>query len=559
MLFPILKDPRYISVGGAPVLLIYCVSSLPDPRNTAEIWREECREAGIPSIHLVVLQSFGITDPRPFGFDAAVEFPPHTRRFLIDWQTFPAVNSTFEGYLEDYEKVVIDQLAKPLPEYTLYRTVMPSWDDTPRRKNRASIFVNSSPHGYRTWLRRVTAQTMALAEVQEPLVFVNAWNEWEKGAILEPDVHNGYQFLEATRTGLGEGLAVYLRARGLKIDEAMTANLLLPGEDGVDRCDLLQNQDQRPHEMTTGLDAQRLAGLAVKPANPFGLAPSSDAKTSSQDLRRPVQRRSHKTDAWFTDEQLAGLAAKYRGRFEFAPLSYATVRDFCDSFDHLNPISTANGDLKDNQRPWALKTILSIIPPNGRILEIGAGEPFIADILDRLGYEVWIVDPYDGAENGPLEYERFRHECPSVHFVQRYFSRDVLPAPRKGFDCIFSVSVLEHIPADALNDVFAGIRNYLHPEGWSIHAIDHLHRGRGADEHYERLKAIVRLSGCKENKLTQLIERMNRDPETYFLSAECRNRWRGDLSYDEYPMRVCVSIQLVSKAARLHRLTDGTE
>ena len=182
-IIPILKHPRYISVGGAPVLLVYCVSSLPDPRNTAEIWREQCREAGIPSIHLVVLQSFGITDPRPFGFDAAVEFPPHTRRFLIDSQTLPAVNSTFEGYLEDYEKVVIDQLARPLPDYTLYRTVMPSWDNTPRRKNRANIFVNSSPRAYQAWLRCVTAQALALAEAQEPLVFVNAWNEWEGGAI----------------------------------------------------------------------------------------------------------------------------------------------------------------------------------------------------------------------------------------------------------------------------------------------------------------------------------------------------------------------------------------
>ena len=87
------------------------------------------------------------------------------------------------------------------------------------------------------------------------------------------------------------------------------------------------------------------------------------------------------------------------------------MRDFCDSFDHLHPIATANGDLKDNQRPWALKAILSVIPPGSRVLEIGAGEPFIADILDRLGYEVWIVDPYDGTGNGPREYERFRREC----------------------------------------------------------------------------------------------------------------------------------------------------
>ena len=35
------------------------------------------------------------------------------------------------------------------------------------------------------------------------------------------------------------------------------------------------------------------------------------------------------------------------------------------------------------------------------------------------------------------------------------------------------------------------------------------------------------------------------DPETYFLSAESHDRWRGGVPYDEFPMRRCVSIQLV--------------
>jgi len=249
---------------------------------------------------------------------------------------------------------------------------------------------------------------------------------------------------------------------------------------------------------------------------------------------------------------LAGLAAKYRGRFKLVPLSYGTVRDFCDSFDQLHPIATANGDLKDNQRPWALKAILSVVPPGGRVLEIGAGEPFIADILDRLGYEVWVVDPYDGTGNGPLEYERFQKECPRVHFVRGYFCEHVLPAPPAGFDCIYSISVLEHVSVKLLEGVFAGLKKYLRPNGWSIHAVDHIHRGNGAVEHCEKLRSIVRGSGLEENTLTQLVERMNEDPETYFLSAESHNRWRGGLSYDEFPMRVCVSIQLVSQAANVH-------
>ena len=502
---PILKDPRYIKVRDGPVLMVYRVTLLPDPRATVEIWRSECRKAGIPCVHLVAVQSFGINDPRPFGFDAAVEFPPHTRRFPIDTRTFEGVNPTFEGYLEDYQKVVADQLAKPLPEYTLYRGVMPSWDNTPRRKQRAHILINCSAADYQAWLRRVTAQAIAFAEAQEPLIFVNAWNEWAEGAILEPDVQNGYTFLEATRAGLSEGLADQLRARGITLDERAVSNLLMPDNEDVMRPEQIQNQS----------------------------------------------RRQHKTEAWFTDEQLAGVVAKYRGRLKTASLSYATVSDFCDSFDHLRPIATANGDLKDSQRPWVLKAILSVVPLGGRVLEIGAGEPFIADMLDRLGYETWVVDPYDGTGNGPLEYERFRDECPGIHFVRSFFGEQVLSAPPGGFDCIYSISVLEHVPAKALEGVFAGIKKYLEPNGWSIHAIDHVHKGSGAVEHFEKLKSMVRWSGFDEIELMKLLERMDADQETYYLSAESHNRWRGSLSYDAFPMRVCVSIQIVARAEHL--------
>src|SRR5262249_53783309 len=159
----------------------------------------------------------------------------------------------------------------------------------------------------------------------------------------------------------------------------------------------------------------------------------------------------HKTDVWFSNNQLANIAATYGNyRFKTESLSYATVRDFCDSFDHLHPLATANGDLKDSQRPWMLKAILSAVPPKSRVLEIGAGEPFVADILDRLGYEVWVVDPYDGSGNGPTEYERFRNECPRVHFIRGIFGQQILSAPPGGFNCVYSISVLEHVSQAAL-------------------------------------------------------------------------------------------------------------
>ena len=224
---PILKDPRYIRVDGAPILLVYRVDQIPDAPAAAKIWRRICAEEGIPGVHLAAVRSFGTTDPRPFGFDAAVEFPPHVLPEQIDPATVKGVAADFRGYLFDYPRLVRTQIAQPAPPYVRYRGVMPAWDNTPRRMQDAHVWVDSSPAEYEIWLERTVEQAMARSEVQEPLVFLNAWNEWAEGAFLEPDRVNGYARLEATKRGLLRGTAADFRRRGFPVSEHIIERAIL--------------------------------------------------------------------------------------------------------------------------------------------------------------------------------------------------------------------------------------------------------------------------------------------------------------------------------------------
>ena len=208
---PILKDRRYIRINGAPLLLVYRADLLPDPMQTSKTWRRICRQEGESTIHLAAVQSFGIKDPRPFGFDAAVEFPPHTNRYLLDPAQVPGVRPGFSGFLEDYLAVMADLMGKSNVDYICYRGIMPSWDNTARRNNRAHVLINDSPKAYSQWLRYLVRQALKRADKQEPLIFINAWNEWAEGTYLEPDSHNGNALLESTRVGKLQGVLDYIR------------------------------------------------------------------------------------------------------------------------------------------------------------------------------------------------------------------------------------------------------------------------------------------------------------------------------------------------------------
>jgi 2-polyprenyl-3-methyl-5-hydroxy-6-metoxy-1,4-benzoquinol methylase len=199
-IIPAFRDDRYIRVNGRPLLIVYRVNLLPDPKATAEIWRAECRALGIGEIYLCAAQSFGITDPRPYGFDAAVEFPPHGLALSLSEITeqVQITNPDFTGRIFGYKEVVQFEKKKKRPHYILFKTVMPSWDSTPRLQNTSNIFAHTTPDLYEEWLAYVIEYSNKNLFGDERLVFINAWNEWGEGCHLEPDRKYGSKFLKAT-------------------------------------------------------------------------------------------------------------------------------------------------------------------------------------------------------------------------------------------------------------------------------------------------------------------------------------------------------------------------
>jgi hypothetical protein len=148
--------------------------------------------------------------PELDGFDAALDFQP-------DWGSLPPplqpplrwkllnklglvrphpfrTNRVFS-----YPDVVAAMLARPPVPYPRFPCVTPSWDNTARRRHGgATILHGSTPSAYGHWLRSVLADQQTLDKLPEPIVFINAWNEWAEDNHLEPDLRSGNANLSVT-------------------------------------------------------------------------------------------------------------------------------------------------------------------------------------------------------------------------------------------------------------------------------------------------------------------------------------------------------------------------
>ena len=151
-----------------------------------------------------MVRSFAEFHPETYGFDAVAQFPPHCQATPVTPLVHGA-SDDFRGHIYDYTALrqqFIEELRTIPEDLTLYAGVMPSWDNTARRGDKSSIWVNSSPEAYFEWLSDAAGLVRKRHDPNNQLIFINAWNEWAEGCHLEPDQKFGYAWLNATSLAL---------------------------------------------------------------------------------------------------------------------------------------------------------------------------------------------------------------------------------------------------------------------------------------------------------------------------------------------------------------------
>jgi hypothetical protein len=208
-------DPRYLTVDGRAVFLIYRPNHMPDAARTIETIRHVCVSHGIANPYIIVADGRepGADLRAKYGADMTLRFEPQLgalpwvvdeaprwRRALHSARVAGVSAARYRVY--DYADCRARMRAMRSAGPAI-RTVLVRWDNSPRRDERGIIMIGSEPEVFERELR----SELALPEWNSSgtdLLFLNGWNEWAEGNHLEPDREFGLAYLEAVQRVMAE-------------------------------------------------------------------------------------------------------------------------------------------------------------------------------------------------------------------------------------------------------------------------------------------------------------------------------------------------------------------
>ena len=169
-----LSSPHAIRIDGRPVLLLSAEASPDAWRKTGDLFL--IQRGGAPA------QGFDAHLPEPAP--RTPEGPPGA-----------VINPDFRGLAHDALAVVREAIARPL-DPTAIPLVVAAHDTTPWSQDAPTVWLGASPGAFQAWLEAASDDVRDRAPDRR-LVFVHAWNDWETGAALAPDLRFGHGWLEA--------------------------------------------------------------------------------------------------------------------------------------------------------------------------------------------------------------------------------------------------------------------------------------------------------------------------------------------------------------------------
>lgn len=214
-LLPFFKDKRYIKIYNKPLVNIYHSSEIKDLEDMKACWTKLAVKAGFDGIYLVSANTGSVLDERN-AVDAYYNFEPgFTLKHnlpLIEYAKYMGKTYLRSRYNKLFHKEILERIINTKIIYkaiesgkqadrTEFPGTFPRWDNTPRHGYKGLLYTHASAELFQRHLEKLKSKVL-----KDPLdfLYINAWNEWGEGAYLEPDMLDGYRYLEALKSVAGE-------------------------------------------------------------------------------------------------------------------------------------------------------------------------------------------------------------------------------------------------------------------------------------------------------------------------------------------------------------------
>ncbi len=205
------KDPRYITVGGKPLFMVYKPEFIPDINLFVDTFQTLALKAGLKGIHLVATNVPPDWNAPKYGFDAITLFNVPKIAFVEPKETVKRLYMKIKKSLKDsrfykkwikrptyiysYKDAMQYFIDDYIPNGFYYPMVVPNWDNSPRCGESGFILHGSTPDLFKQVVEKAVEKVKNHPH-DNKIIFIKSWNEWAEGNYLEPDSKWGHQYLQ---------------------------------------------------------------------------------------------------------------------------------------------------------------------------------------------------------------------------------------------------------------------------------------------------------------------------------------------------------------------------
>lgn len=195
-LLPFFKDNRYVKKDNKPLFMIF--KDFDEKINILNYFNKKCKENGFDGICIInscndnkEMEKYELEKTEYIKLQFLRE-PTYSsvlyRNFFIKFKE-KILKITKISYFRKYNgnKLIKLAIKNMVKKDNIIHGLFFEWDNTPRHKKRGYVITPINKIMFKKYMKKIE---------DEEFVFINAWNEWAEGMMLEPTKENNYKYLE---------------------------------------------------------------------------------------------------------------------------------------------------------------------------------------------------------------------------------------------------------------------------------------------------------------------------------------------------------------------------